>query len=243
MKIELERPSICGCLLDFSPEEIAGHMVETKVDLLEWRLDMFIRRYSLQDAVQAVSLLANERSIPFLVTNRPAREGGAFEGRESLRLEVLRKAVEAGAEYVDLETDVSDSDLKWFKTKQAGVVLSHHDFNGTPDERSLRKRVEQMAGREPDVVKIVSLAREHEDNLTMLGLIPWARKELGARVIAFCMGQAGRWSRVICVAMGSPWTYVQLPGQNQAAPGQFSADDMRIILKTMGVIHDKARSK
>ncbi|NTW34754.1 MAG: type I 3-dehydroquinate dehydratase [Syntrophobacteraceae bacterium] len=39
----------------------------------------------------------------------------------------------------------------------------------------------------------------------------------------------GCWSRLACLLLGSPWTYVQLPGQNAAAPGQLSLDDVKLL--------------
>ena len=232
----MKQSAICGCMLDFSQEEIMRHMQEAEVDLLEWRLDIHIRQHSIEDALQAFSLFSRQHRLPFLVTNRPVREGGAFDGGERLRIEVLQRAVEAGAEWVDLEPDVPESELNWFRMKNVGIVLSHHEMKGTPPTGELQERVAAMARLKPDVIKMATIAKEQEDNLRVLGLIPWAEKELGVKVIAFCMGELGRWSRIACVAMGSPWTYVQMPGQTQAAPGQLLARDMRLILKAMGIL-------
>ncbi len=233
---KLKKPSICGCMLDFSREEITTHMREAEVDLLEWRLDVHIRQHSIEDALTAFSLFSSESRLPFLVTNRPVREGGSFDGGEWRRIEVLQRAVDAGAEWVDLEPDVPESELNWFRMKKASVLLSHHEMNDTPATAALQERVAKMLERKPDVIKIATVAREQEDNLRVLGLIPWAQKEFGTDIIAFCMGDVGRWTRIACVAMGSPWTYVQMPGQTRAAPGQLLARDMRAIFKAMGML-------
>ncbi len=237
-KKNIKKPSICGCMLDFSHEEIIRHMQEAEVDLIEWRLDIHIRQHSIEDALLAFSLFSRQNRLPFLVTNRPAREGGAFDGGERLRIEVLQRAVEAGAEWVDLEPDVPESEINWFRMRNVGILISHHELQETPSLDVLRERVAQMAALKPHVIKIATIAKEQEDNLRVLGLIPWARDKFDIDIIAFCMGEQGRWSRIACVAMGSPWTYARMPGQTQAAPGQLPAGNMRIILKNIGIFRD-----
>jgi 3-dehydroquinate dehydratase-1 len=222
---------LCGCLLDAAPSEIPRYLGYPGVDLLEWRLDLYFRAHSLDVTLNSLAGLASSTRHPVLVTNRPTWEGGEFVGSEGLRLEVLQKAVEAGADWVDLEGRLEEGGLEWFRTSRAKMVLSHHDFAGTPDRTSLRHTMEMLAKKRPDVVKIVTYAHKPDDNLRVLDLIPFGRHELGIEVIAFCMGPLGRWSRVACLLLGSPWTYVQLDRQKTAAPGQFAASEMRTLLE------------
>lgn len=230
----LKKPALCGCLPGISREKAAEVLHTSEVDLLEWRLDLSIQSHSLQETLNALSLLAVTPRLPVLATNRPVREGGAFEGDEALRFEILRKAVAAGAEWVDLEEDTPMEIVAEFKAKKIGTVLSHHDFSGTPDRLALHRLAERMTRKRADVLKIVTQANSPEDSLAVLDLIPFGRRQLGMEVIAFCMGDAGRWSRLACLLLGSPWTYVQLPGTLAAAPGQLSAAAMRALLKTGG---------
>ena len=46
-------------------------------------------------------------------------------------------------------------------------------------------------------------------------------------LLAFCMGEAGRQSRVDCLKMGAPYTYAALSEEEAAAPGQWAAEDMK----------------
>jgi 3-dehydroquinate dehydratase-1 len=200
------------------------------VDLLEWRLDLFLEDHS-EDAVRkCLFALSPGRRLPVLVTNRTASQGGAFRGPEEQRLEWLVEAAAAGAEWVDLEDEVSRESLEPFRSLGCRVLLSHHDFSGTPGEAKLLSVLEGMAGRRPDAVKVVTYAREPGDNLRVLGLIPEGRRRFGLGVIAFCMVPLGKWSRAAGLLLGSPWAYVQLPGQGATAPGQWRAEEMREIL-------------
>ena len=225
--------SLCGCLVDVSTEQIGRFLNHPGIDFLEWRLDVFLRDHSLEETLDALRLLAASPRRPIIATNRPRREGGMFEGSEDLRLHILRRAVEAGAEWVDVELDASRDALDWLhagSAGKAGVIVSHHDFAGTPARSDLERLAREMAGRGAKVIKIVTQARQPEDNLRVLDLIPFGRRELGIDVIAFCMGPVGRWSRFACLMLGSPWSYVQLPGTSPAAPGQFTLDAMLKLL-------------
>jgi 3-dehydroquinate dehydratase-1 len=226
--------SLCGCLLDVLPERLADFFNHPGVDLIEWRLDAFIRKHSRATAIDSLGMLASQPRHKVVVTNRPVREGGAFEGSEEERIDILRRAAEAGADWVDVEDDVRQDYLERIQSTNARVLLSHHDFSSTPDRRSLRQLVERMAQKGAGALKITTYAGADEDNLRVLELIPFGRREFGIEVIAFCMGPLGRWSRFVCLLLGSPWTYVQLPEQPAAAPGQFTAAQMRALLKAGG---------
>lgn len=221
-----ERPALCGCFVGGSIAELVSALNLPGLALLEWRLDVFLSSHSPEQTLKALDILRQPRRLPVLVTNRPSREGGLYRGDEADRIGILLKALETGAEWVDLEFDVPAETVSNFREHGARVVISRHDFSATPDEGILREWVQAMADREPHVLKIVTHARSAEDCLRVLGLIPWARRELHRPLIAFCMGPGGSWSRLACVALGSPWTYVQLPGQPPGAPGQLDIDDV-----------------
>jgi 3-dehydroquinate dehydratase type I len=90
-----------------------------------------------------------------------------------------------------------------------------------------------MAEKRPHAIKLATSAQTPADNLRVLELIPFGQQQLGVEVLAFCMGPLGRWSRLICLLLGSPWTYVQLPELASAAPGQWTAEEMRRLLEML----------
>ncbi|MDX1596241.1 MAG: type I 3-dehydroquinate dehydratase, partial [Nitrosopumilaceae archaeon] len=55
------------------------------------------------------------------------------------------------------------------------------------------------------------------------------RKKGKTNLIAFAMGEEGRISRILCLHLGSPYTYVSLG--KAVAPGQFSVDEIKKIAK------------
>ena len=147
---------------------------------------------------------------------------GAFAGREDLRLRMLEDAAKSGADWIDLEHDAGVDDIAPFREAGAKVLLSWHSPAETPAREILRAKLESMRKTGADALKIVTMARSDEDNLRVLELIPLAGKEFGIDLVAFCMGPAGRWSRLVSIFLGSPWTYAQFEGQSATAPGQLS---------------------
>ena len=219
--------SLCGCLVHVPGSRLEQFLRYPEVNLVEWRLDSFINMSSLTETMDLLPLLSDFARHPVLVTNRPVNEGGAFAGSEEARIQVLQQGIAAGAEWVDIEASAGPFALERVRPGRARIVLSHHDFSGTADAPSLRRLAKKMAENRPDIIKIICYAKAPEDNLRVLELIPFGRDELGIDVIAFCMGPLGGWSRLACLFLGSPWTYVQFAGLAPSAPGQYTAEEMR----------------
>ncbi|MEM5789489.1 MAG: chorismate mutase [Syntrophobacteraceae bacterium] len=221
---------ICGCLVNCSPEEFSDYINHPELDMVEWRIDEFCKSYSEERMVEFFTLLSASPRHGILVTNRPMREMGSYGGTEDERLELISRAVTAGAEWVDLEHDVAGDNIASFRNQGAKVLVSYHSPSETPSRASLRARLEAMCKTGGDAIKIATFARSEEDTLRVLELIPLARREFQTDLIAFCMGPAGRWSRPACLVFGSPWTYAFIPGQPPAAPGQLSTMEIRTVL-------------
>jgi len=225
------RAGLCGCLAECSPEEFPAWLQHPEVDLVEWRIDMFAGRYSPEEMRFFLSALSLRPRLPVIATNRPLREMGAFSGREDLRLKMLEEAAKSVADWIDLEHDAGVDSMAAFREAGAKVLLSWHSPEGTPGRQILRAKLKDMSKKGADALKIATLARSDEDNLRVLELIPMARKQFGIDLVAFCMGPAGRWSRVVSIFLGSPWTYAQFAGRSATAPGQLSVPEMRELIR------------
>ena len=62
----------------------------------------------------------------------------------------------------------------------------------------------------------------------MLGLIPYARNK-GQAIIALCMGEKGRVSRVMAPLLGAYLSYASLEKGAESAPGQLTIEEMNQI--------------
>jgi 3-dehydroquinate dehydratase type I len=171
---------------------------------------------------------------PVIATNRAATEGGRWTGTEADRLALLAEALNLGVTCLDLElaTDVGFRREVWERRGKTRLILSWHDFAGTPDTARLEAVLEEMLAAEADIVKLVTLAREPADNVRMLSLIPRARAR-GKEIIAFCMGPVGKWSRVAAPLLGSWLTFAPFSKQGASAPGQLTVNDLKRVWRTL----------
>src|SRR3954453_23280120 len=99
-------------------------------DLVELRLD------SVEQPDVAAALAGRRR--PVILTCRASWEGGWFKGSETERHQILARALELGAEYVDVEWQAGFDDL--IASDGPRVVVSSHDFAGLPADLNERAR-------------------------------------------------------------------------------------------------------
>jgi 3-dehydroquinate dehydratase type I len=197
-------------------------------DCLELRIDQ-IKDCNLEQLMKR-----RQAGTGILVTNRVKTEGGGFAGSERDRIALLKQAVALGADFVDIEASTGRSLLRELKAeiekhdRRTRWIISAHDLEGTPSEIALQKRFNACAKIGADIVKICTYAREAADNLRVLGLIPYARKK-GQEIIAFCMGEKGRISRVMAPLLGSYLSFASLDKGAESAPGQLTIGEMRQI--------------
>ena len=191
---------------------VAEHrrLVEVGAKLVELRVD------HLCGDVDVERLLAN-RPGPVIVTCRRENEGGKYGGGEESRLALLRAAIAAGADYVDLEEDAAKRISRHGSSKR---IVSFHDFHHTPDD------VEEIHRRlcllDADVVKICTTASRPADNVRILRLV----RSSTTPTVGFCMGEVGAPTRLLCGKFGSPWTYATFQDGQPLAPGQIAYREM-----------------
>ncbi len=129
-----------------------------------------------------------------ICTVQRPQDGGRWRGSEEERQTILRQAIVSGVEYVDLELDAAEKIRRYGKTKR---IVSFHDFQGTPE--NLEEIHAQLAGKDADIVKVVTTAQTPLDCVRLLKLARSAK----VPTIAFCMGEIGLISRILCGRFGS----------------------------------------
>ena len=192
-------------------ELIAARDAATAGDMLELRLD------GIADADVARAL--HGRRVPAIATCRPVWEGGRFDGSEEERAAMLGRALDHGAEFVDVEwRALSGPSRAAFSAvvarDPARVVLSSHDFEGVPAD--LAGRVREMRAAGTGVVKVAIMPARLAETLPLVDI---AR---GGNAVVIGMGDAGVPTRLLATRYGSKWTYAG----NAVAPGQIPATRM-----------------
>ena len=235
---------ICTTIQNRNYEQIMAALEEC--EMAEIRLDRCELTAKETDELftSDVPLVATCR-INEIASNEASLQDLTPQSREIKAMQIAEKrlirAIEAGARYVDVELEAQKQMSK--RVRQAAhengtiFIRSYHDFEGTDSLEALKAIVEKCVYHGADMVKIVTTAHSEADVEKVMALYDWCREEkvsgnekIGALsdggLIAFCMGDEGRRSRLDCLMHGAPYTYAALSVEEAAAPGQWAAADM-----------------
>lgn len=169
-----------------------------------------------------VARLLKDRPTPVVVTCRRPRDKGLWKYTDEQRLMVLRSAIVAGVEYVDLEEDIATTIPRYGKTQR---IISYHNFDETPDDlEAVHARLSKL---DADIVKVVTMANSPLDNVRMLKIVAGSK----VPTVGFCMGEFGIPSRILTGRYGAPFTYATFHRERTMAPGQLAFEDMRDLYR------------
>lgn len=141
------------------------------------------------------------------------------------RKQQLKTAIKAGAQWVDIDHIKDSNSFKkeitdFAQEHNTKVIVSIHDYEKTPDNEYIQKLIVDIKKIKPDLIKLAFFAQRPEDNDRVLALY-----KDNSHILAFNMGEVGKMSRVGCVQLGAPFTYVR--SENcQTAPGQMTKEEM-----------------
>jgi 3-dehydroquinate dehydratase type I len=215
---------ICASVTAQTTDKIVDMILKSEkqgADLIEVRLD-----YLQEDP--DFTRIRKLTSLPLIATNRAKHEGGQFIGNEEMRTRYLFTAASEGFEYVDIEVATPMIETLAVKLKDESTVkliLSHHDFQTTPNLDGLNHIFKEELAAGADVCKIVPTANTAEDNLTCLRFTNHASKIKD--VICFCMGKQGIPSRLFSPLLGGFMTYASVEWGKEAASGQLTIEETR----------------
>ncbi len=181
-----------------------------------------------------------------------------FNSSPSKAMEQVTAAIKRGVKYVDIEIEAPVDYLEYVKSyarvNGCTLIISYHNFEGTQSLQELQTIYDICRRKGADIVKIVTTAHTFSDATRVMELYKYSKtdKELvesnymergeesgslsnsfgeaQARLVAFCMGDAGKFTRHLCLALGSPYTYAALDSTSATAPGQYTKAQMENLL-------------
>jgi 3-dehydroquinate dehydratase-1 len=211
---------ICAAIVDNAPASL--EKISLLVDFFEVRIDLLGGGW-LE--------LAAKLDKPWIACNRRIEEGGRWRGSETDRIDELRKALQIGADIIDIELSTSgvESIIHEFKGR-VECLLSYHDLKGTPPLDKMKGIIEKQLAAGADICKVVTTAGSFSDNITLLRLIS---SFPDIKIIAFAMGPQGYLSRVLSPLAGGYLTYASIEEGKESAPGQVTVGDLRNIYQIM----------
>jgi len=159
-----------------------------------------------------------------IATMRPGKHS------DEERLKTLTAAIEAGAAYVDIElgspTLLREGLAQAARRNGCEIIVSHHDFQSTPDRDELMEIVDRCFEEGADLAKIACVVKERADAARLLGLLEDPRP-----IVAIGMGRMGAITRVAAPLLGSPFTYASPEGGPPTAEGQLPEGTLRRIME------------
>lgn len=172
-------------------------------DLVELRVDLI---WGKPPSIEELSSLISGLSDKIILTLRSRAHGGAAEEQS---VEWIEEASSICG-YVDVEYENSHISL-------SNAIYSWHNPSGTPGFEELRRIAEEMLSL-GGIAKLVTFARDELEAYRVLSL--YRKLDHGSRLVAFCMGARGSFSRRLSALLGSPLVYCYL--DSPTAEGQMS---------------------
>ncbi len=209
-----ERPLICAVIGRTRHRMMQMEIHEAAkrgAKLIELRLDYLAKPPDFKR-------LLDKKPCPIIVTIRRPEDGGRWKGSEDERLMLLRQAVVAGFDYVDLEIDTCDKIRRFGNVKR---IVSYHNFQETPAD--IDDIYKKMCDIDADIVKIAVMSQKPGDNIRVLNLLKNACKP----TVALCMGEIGQCTRILNARQGSPFTYATFNPERAIVPGMIPYKELR----------------
>ena len=214
---------LAAALSDLAHEPLARE----HADCVEFRMDL------ADEPLE--ELAAYDGDLPLLATNRAEWEGGKASADD--RIDALVTAAELerveaiDVELRSLERGEGDSLLDIADEHDTAVIVSSHDFDGTPDAAEMHETLVE-ACKWGDVGKLAVTANGPGDVLEVLS-VTYELTESGARVATMAMGAAGRHSRAVTPIYGSKIGYAPVDPAKATAPGQYDLETLATLVSQL----------
>jgi 3-dehydroquinate dehydratase type I len=221
--IAFERPLIAGVV---TPRMLQHDLALARTagpDVLEYRADM-AEQPSAERIRADLSHIGAALSLPLIFTLRDTREGGRCMLPVAARAPLFRAALPY-VNAVDVELR-NTAMLPLIRTACARyrttVILSLHDFEGTPAVTALHAAVSKAIQARGDVVKMATTCHTRAEVRRLLGV---ARTVSGIHVSVVGMGPYGADVRRAAPRYGAVLGYASL--STAVASGQLSVAELR----------------
>ena len=196
--------------------------------LLEFRLDYMNEKPDLKT-------IRESTNTKLIATYRRTDQGGVLECPEPERIKLLLEACDTGFNYLDLAITTPNLSkvIDEVHTRGAEVIVSYHDFEGTPSNENLQSILGEIMEKKADICKIIGTATSPRDNLTYLNIV---HENPETRLVSFAMGKDGLMSRIFSPLHGAEYTYASAETGMESAPGQLTIVELIQIYRYMGAM-------
>lgn len=234
-------PKICVPLVGTTAAELIEEAEALKAlapDLVEWRSDFFTE---VEEPAAVLGMLNQLHAIlpdiPLIFTFRSAREGGEREISAEYYISLNQTAAGSGhVDIIDVELAGDEGDVRGLIAAAHAcgvfVIVSNHDFHGTPSEEEIVSRLRRAQELGGDLPKIAVMPQNAGDVLTLLAATNTMQQQYADRpIITMSMAGEGVISRLAGEIFGSALTFGA--AHKPSAPGQVAVAELRKALELL----------
>ncbi len=206
-------------------------------DLAEFRIDLLS---FASDTKQVIALGHELKKIlgnkPMIATIRTKNEGSQLEISDADYGKTYQAYLKNPfMDWLDVEMfrdqKVVSEIVQKAHQKKVLVVMSNHDFQKTPSQDEIEKRLLKQDKMGADVLKIAVMPKSKQDVFTLMNATLKVSQQTTKPLLTMSMGQLGTISRVATANMGGSYSFGMI-GQ-ASAPGQIDVTKLKQILQTV----------
>ncbi len=206
-------------------------------DLAEFRIDLLS---FASDTKQVIALGHELKKIlgnkPMIATIRTKNEGGQLEISDADYGKTYQAYLKNPfMDWLDVEMfrdqKVVSEIVQKAHQKKVLVVMSNHDFQKTPNQDEIEKRLLKQDQMGADILKIAVMPKSKQDVFTLMNATLKVSQQTTKPLLTMSMGQLGTISRVATANMGGSYSFGMI-GQ-ASAPGQIDVTKLKQILQTV----------
>ncbi|ONN55667.1 3-dehydroquinate dehydratase [Acinetobacter genomosp. 33YU] len=206
-------------------------------DLAEFRIDLLS---FASDTKQVIALGHELKKIlghkPMIATIRTKNEGGQLEISDADYGKTYQAYLKNPfMDWLDVEMfrdqKVVSEIVQKAHQKEVLVVMSNHDFQKTPSQDEIEKRLLKQDQMGADILKIAVMPKSKQDVFTLMNATLKVSQQTTKPLLTMSMGQLGTISRVATANMGGSYSFGMI-GQ-ASAPGQIDVTKLKQILQTV----------
>ena len=184
-------------------------------DLIELWLDHLVKSPDISDLLDAVEK-------PILITCRRSQDGGQWTGDEDERLQLLRQAIVAEPDWIELDLDIASKVPRYGKTRRVVAYTSLYSPLGST-RSEIDEVFEKARAADADVVKFTWPTPTLEAAWPLLSPVSQQRD---LPVVGMGLGPCGLTFSLLGRKYGSPWIYAALERGMEAYEGQPTVGDL-----------------
>ncbi len=225
--VELGRKPVIILSLDSGEEEKLDYARRLGAKLIEVRGDLILAKGFTLSGLKEILDLIGDYGFYSVLTLRPEWERGKLNCTEKERLQLFEKFINhpaVGAVDVELRASILPKVREIVRKERKVLIVSYHDFEGTPPENEIKGLFERAIESGADIVKLAF----YGNSLGDVSRVCCVMNTINYPKIFMVMGALGKMTRVVGFHFGSLMTYTFVG--KPVAPGQIPLEELSELL-------------